>query len=218
MEKSFTRTRLRTVVADQHGIDLRPGQLRTWIAKGLLPDPAEEVWTEETILPRFLHIHAMKDTDWSLDRRVVQLVLDRYPVPASKVQQAMAGMVPTIGAPIRKLRRLQTIRDEFAARGSWQRNPKRTVELSEDWRPPGPREWPPLIRNADPAWFTQRLGTQHYFVVVLNDPTSGVVEKLVDIPLVEQLTLSMVLDTAHRRDHQQLVRDLETQRMHETSR
>jgi hypothetical protein len=209
MSKPFTRTALRRIADDKHDIDLRPGQLRTWIEKGLLPDPAEEEWIQEAIVARFLHVHKMKDTDWSLDRRAVRLVLDRYPVSAPKLQQAMAGMIPTISAPVRKLNRLQGVRAEFTSRSNWDRNPKRTVELPEDWRPPGPKEWPGLLRTAEPSWFEQRVGTQHYFVVVLNDPTSGVASKLADIPQVEQFTLSMVLDTAYRRDHQQLVRELE---------
>ena len=93
--KPFTAYRLRQLATDL-GIATNHDQLNDWVRRGLIPDPEVEPWTEETVVPRFLLAHRLKDGSWSLDRRVVHLYLERYPVPPEKLRLAMAGMLPTI--------------------------------------------------------------------------------------------------------------------------
>ena len=101
----FTRYQLRKR-AEALQIDVRYGQFAKYVNKGLLPDPELELWAEEEIVPRFLRIHELEARAWSLDRRVVILFLERYPVPPAKLRDAMVGMLPTITKPARKLARV----------------------------------------------------------------------------------------------------------------
>jgi len=202
--KPFTAYRLRQLAADL-GVATNDVQLKDWVQRGLLPEPEVEPWTEETVVPRFLRAHRLKDESWSLDRRVVHLYLERYPVPPEKLRLAMAGMLPTIQAPVRKMARLESAVHSRKRSEAWVTSPKTAARLPEDWRSPHRTAWADVLLKADPDYFANRVGVVQYSAVVMNDPLSGVANELTGIPMVEQLTLLTVRELAARRDLQALV-------------
>lgn len=191
MTAGFTRYQLRARAKDL-GIAVRYGQFATYIAKGLLPDPEAEAWVEEEIVPRFLRIHALEATVRSLDRRVVVLALERYPVPAAKLRDAMVGMLPTIKAPARKMARIEAASQWFSGRFRDTSALGARAVLPAAWRPPPPAAWGTVLREADPDVFAHRLGLEQYHAALLATFGKGTPHALTDLPPEEKLVLLMV--------------------------
>lgn len=199
---AFTRYQLRKR-AEALGIEVRYGQFKTYISKGLLPDPEVEPWTEEEIVPRFLGIHKLESRVRSLDRRVVILYLERYPVPPEKFRDAMIGMLPTIHQPARKMARVAAAGRWFnAAHGSGSSLGKDNT-LPPDWAPPKPSEWAAVLRFADLDVFAHRLGITQYFMSLLATLGKGTSHALDDLESEETLVLILVEYLATWRWHQE---------------
>ncbi len=196
MASGFSRYQLRKRAAEL-GIEVRYGQFATYSTKGLLPDPKEEPWLEEEIVPRFLRIHELDATVRSLDRRVVVLYLERYSVPVTKLRDAMVGMLPTIKAPARKMARVEAASRWFANRhgGSSLGEGER---LPDGWRQPHPSEWGSVLREADLDVFAHRLGIEQYYATLLATLGRGTPHALADLPPEEKLVLLMVRYLAER--------------------
>ena len=205
MGPGFTRYQLRRR-AEELGIAVRYGQFATYIEKGLLPNPEEEPWTEEAIVPRFLRIHELEQTVRSLDRRAVVLYLERYPVPPAKLRAAMAGMVPTIKRPARKMARVEAADRWFAERHGGLPLGKGEA-LPAGWRPPGPAEWASVLGEADLDVFAYRLGIEQYHAALLAALGKGTAHALADLPAEETLVLMMVRHLAGWRWFQRRARE-----------
>lgn len=198
----FTRYRLRERAKDL-GIEVRYGQFKTYISKGLLPDPEVDPWTEEEIVPRLLRIHGLESSARSLDRRVVDLYLERYPVPPEKLRDAMIGMLPTIHQPVRKMARVAAAGRWFnAAYGSGSSLGKDNP-LPTEWKPPKPSEWAAVLRFADLEVFANRLGITQYFMSLLATVGKGTPHALHDLESEEKLVLMLVEYLAVWRWHQE---------------
>ncbi len=188
MAREFTRYQLRERTKAL-GIEVRYGQFATYIAKGLLPDPGEAVWTEEEIVPRFLRIHELEERARSLDRRVVILHLERYPVPPAKLRNAMAGMLPTITKPTRKMARIAAADRWFSATHGGSSSPGTTESLPADWRMPRVAEWRGILRSADVDVFAHRLGFTQYYADLLRTVGKGTPHALDNLDPEEKLVL-----------------------------
>lgn len=190
MAELFTRYQLRDR-ARTLGIEVRYGQFTTYIAKGLLPDPKDVPWIEEEIVPRFLHFHNLGSTARSLDRRVVILYLERYPVPPKKLQLAIAGMVKTIESPSRKMTRVDAadrwFNDHFSSIPS-----SKDVVLPTVWKTPRPSVWKTLLTEIDQRTFEHRLGIMRYHALQLATLGRGTPHALADIAEEERLVLLLV--------------------------
>lgn len=203
MSGEFTRYQLRQRL-NALGIAVRYGQFATYIEKGLLPDPQTEPWVEAEIMPRMLRIHELDDSDWSLDRRVVVLYTERYPVPVAKLREAMAEMLPSIHEqPVRKLNRI-------VAAGSWlsSRSPGESPygsapTLSASWKLPARGDWAEVLRSADLQVFAHRLTLVPYATSLLATLGRGTPHDLSDMNPVDRLTLTMVVEMAVWHGHQQ---------------
>lgn len=187
----FTRYQLRTR-AEKLGIEVRYGQFATYIEKGLLPDPQADPWTEEAIVPRFLRIHELDERVRSLDRRVVILYLERYPVPSAKLRVAMVGMLPTIKRPTRKMARVTAAGKWFGARPGEGPAFSKGELLPVGWRAPALSAWSRVLEEADPNVFTNRLGIAQYYGSLLTTLGKGTPYALEEIDPEEKLVLFMV--------------------------
>lgn len=199
----FTRYQLRKR-ADALGIEVRYGQFETYIAKGLLPDPGTESWIEEEIVPRFLRIHELEERARSLDRRVVILYLERYPVSAEKLRDAMIGMLPSIDRPVRKMQQIMAAGRWFAAAPGQGASVGQGEPLPSDWKPAKRSEWVEILRDADLDVFAQRLGIAQYYASLLAYFGKGMPHALEDLDPEEKLVLLMIdYLAAWRRQRQQ---------------
>lgn len=191
MASGFTRYQLRMRAAELD-IEVRYGQFETYIGKGLLPDPKVEPWTEEEIVPRFLLVHELDSRARSLDRRVVILYLERYPVPPVKLRNAMVGMLPTIRTPARKMARITAAGRWFGATHGDGSPLGKSEMLPADWQPPRPSEWPHILLVADPEVFAHRLGITQYYALLLATLGKGTPHALDDLDPEEKLVLLMI--------------------------
>jgi hypothetical protein len=196
MTTPFTQSKLRKYL-ENLDIFVRPGQLRAYIAKGLLPNPAAVEWTEEAIVQRYFRIRALEQSARSLDRRVLIMFLERHPVCAAQVQRAMASMVKTIASPERKMKRVDAAERWFAARHGDASSAKEP-ELPRSWGPPKAEHWKALLQRTDPQVFKQRLGIAQYHAAQLAMVGKGKPYALTDLPTEEILALLMVRFCASR--------------------
>ncbi|MDP9357433.1 MAG: hypothetical protein M3R02_19520 [Chloroflexota bacterium] len=206
MASGFTRYQLRRRAAELD-IAVRYGQFAAYIEKGLLPDPDEEPWTEEDIVPRLLRIHELEATVRSLDRRAVVLHLGGYPVPPAKLRLAMVGMLPTIKGPARKMARVEATDRWLAARTKDGSPLDRGEAPPAGWRPPRPAEWAGVLREADLDVFARRLGIERYHAALLAALGKGTPHALADLPAEEALVLLMVRYLAVWGWHQRRARE-----------
>lgn len=187
----FNRHQLRKL-AESLGIEVRYGQFAKYMDKGLLPDPEEEPWTEEEIVPRFLRFHGLEETARSLDRRVVILYLERYPVPIPKLRDAMIGMLPTIRTPARKMERVSAAGKWFGKTHGGRSAPGKGEQLPIGWKPPTPTQWGNVLREADLDVFANRIGVAQYYGSLLTTLRKGTPYALEKIDPEEKLVLFMV--------------------------
>jgi hypothetical protein len=189
--EGFTRYELRKR-AEALNIEVRYGQFKTYIEKGLLPDPEVDPWTEEEIVPRFLRIHELEPRARSLDQRVVILYLERYPVPSDKLRDGMIGMLPTIGKPVRTMARVATAGRWFNATYSRGSLLGTGEALPPDWMPPKPLEWAAVLRFADLDVFAHRLDFARYYASLLANLGKGTPHALEDLEPEKKLVLLMI--------------------------
>lgn len=187
----FTRYQLRKRVRDL-GIEVRYGQFEIYITKGLLPDPELEPWAEQAIVTRFLRIHELEPRARSLDRRVVILYLERYPIPPEKLREAMIGMLPTISPPTRKMSRVAAAGQWFAAAQGEGSSLGKGDALPPSSKPPKRSEWVEILRNANIDVFTHRLGITQYYASLLATFGKGTPHALDDLDPEEKLVLLMI--------------------------
>lgn len=187
----FTRYQLRKQAEDLK-IKVSYPQFAKYIRKGLLPDPNEVPWIKEEIVPRFLRIHELDATVRSLDRRVVVLYLERYPVPVPKLRNAMVGMLPTIKTPARKMARVTAAGNWFGKTHGEASALGKGERLPIDWTLPAPSKWGNVLTEADLDVFTNRLGIAQYYGSLLTTLGKGTPYALGEIVPEEKLVLFMV--------------------------
>jgi hypothetical protein len=188
----LTRTGLRKL-ADSLDISLPFNRIDHYIEVGVLPDPEEEPWTKDELTRRLIAFRELQSEGTSLDRRVVWLYTDRFPVPPPKLQRAMAGMLPTIKAPKHKMLAIQRANGWFSNLPS----NKTSIfgaepRLPPAWKLPSQSEWAEVLLSADTDVFWSRLGALHYYCSVLEFMAKDSPHALVEIPKAERLALMTV--------------------------
>lgn len=189
--------------AGERGWPVTHKQFSSYREWGLLPEPDNGRWPV-AVADLLIRIRELSDSVRSLPRRVIVLRQDytRFPIPADRLRQAMLDVVPTMTAPLHKMRRTH------AACVSWGAN---TAGIGSDhtallqvWEPPKPEAWVVTLREADLDLFDMRVRAMYYVTAVLSAHAHGSKHDLADILFEEQIILLTVRDlawTRYRHDH-----------------
>ncbi len=199
MQKSvmvLTESRLRTL-AEERGYPVSHMQFQQFWKAGLLPEPQEGRWSEDTV-DRLVIVRRLSETVRSLPRRVIRLRDHlNFPVEPEKLRQAMVDLIPLIGTPATKMRRIDAACvywGNFEAAGG---PPLKGMTLPHGWKPPRLNQWQEILQEGDAAYFDRRAGMQYYFVqAVLPVYVANTPYNLDDILEEEQVTLLTIRDLA----------------------
>ena len=153
--ESFSTWELRRKAGDRH--PLSDEQIAEWQRWGLLRVPQDGRWTEADV-GRAKRVRELGKEVRSQPRRAILLLDASYPTEPSKLREAMIAVVPTIKAPVAKMRRLRValrVRYEgLAGPRSGRRQP------AERWLPPK-AEWTTVLRRFGDYEFGLIAGAAH---------------------------------------------------------
>jgi hypothetical protein len=191
---------------------LSHAQLQRFVAVGLLPPSGDDGrWPSRTLVA-LIRIVRLGRTVTSLDRRLLRLRRDyhAFPVEPSNLRAAMVRLVPSIDAPVRKLRfvadyarspmptarQLPVVR--VRALGRVDPNVRRARPLRGQ-RLPSPEVWAGILRSVDAErvgmW---AVGWYAWLGDVIPAHYAPEPDPLAWIPFEERVILYAILDIAAR--------------------
>jgi hypothetical protein len=177
--------------AESLGVPVSHQQFRSYRYWGLIPEPSDHCgrWPQ-SVVDRLVRIRSLHDEVRPLPRRVLRLRSEPEfaDIPAEQLRDAMFVVLPTITAPVRKLRRIDDA--VHALPGFGGRRSART-------RRPHRTDWETLLRTADLDVLANRMAGHVHLLASLNEYGKGTDHDLRDIPLEEQILLLTVRDLAH---------------------
>ena len=155
-------------------------KFRGW---GLIPEADSEGRWSSDVIDRLIKIRQASPRP--LARRVLCLRANYFdfPVPAACIRAAMLEILPSIHAPVRKMRRVHTANVKLAAAISRSAVRPRRQPL------PAPSTWRSLLADSQPHVFDTLLTGLYHMPPLL--ATYGIA--LVGVPLEEHIALLMLL-------------------------
>jgi hypothetical protein len=176
--------------AENQGVPVSHQQFQSYRRWGLIPEPSEDRgrWPQ-SVVERLIKIRCLHDEVRPLPRRVLRLRSEPEfaDIPAEHLRDAMLAVLPTITAPVRKLRWIDDAVHALPGFGGRRHaragRPRRT-------------EWETLLRTADLDVLVNRMAGHVHLLASLNEYGKGTAHDLRDIPLEEQIVLLTIRDVA----------------------